>query len=613
LFGTHFEEFPMRPTRISCRPIFLAGVVLGASLGLEAESSNLATVRAEPPSGPTAKEFLEKGPFQLRALEPSERPWLSQLVEPKRFAALRAARDVSIFAARGERESFGVVVMGLAGHALRAKVTDLEGPGGARIPCSEIRVRWAESVQPGGAVPDPLLEEQPFQPPRGIAPMLWVTISVPRAKTPAGTYRAILTAESNGRAATLPFTLEVFDFALPEMSYLKTSFWLFRHTVRNYYGLKSVPFEHYRKYLDRCLEARLSPIDAAEFYDQPFRQVVRDEKGELQVDWTESDHYLAYCLERGMTAFHVGDLHFTASYFRSLPVRDLKTGKTETLKLTPDSQQYADTVKRFFRLAREHYTKRGWADRAYLQGHDEPDLDPKLLAEIRRFYELAREGWPGLRTLITAPPQTHTALHKSVGIWCPLTIHYTEAEADKRRQQGEEVWWYVCSTPTAPWANFWLDQPGAAHRVLFWQTFARRADGLLYWGANHWPAFDARTAKPAPAEKRWPAAPWGDHGRNGDGYLLYPGPDGPLTSLRLEIIRDGVEDYDALRMLEELLRQKGDRVPAAVRERARQALTVSPEVFASMTRYPADAGAMVKRRRAVNELIVVVSNVKAGR
>src|SRR5262249_45525189 len=155
--------------------------------------------------------------------------------------------------------------------------------------------------------------------------------------------------------------------------------------------------------------------------------------------------------------------------------------------------------------------------------------------------------------------------------------------ADKRRKLGEEVWWYVCSTPAAPWANFWLDQPGAAHRVLFWQTFARRVDGLLYWGVNHWPAFDARTAKPPPADKAWPRAPWGDHGRHGDGYLLYPGPDGPLPSLRLEIIRDGIEDYDALRMLADLLKQKGDRIPPTVAERARRALAVSPAIFESMT------------------------------
>jgi hypothetical protein len=311
-----------------------------------------------------------------------------------------------------------------------------------------------------------------------------------------------------------------------------------------------------------------------------------------------------------MTAFNVGDDHFFSRYFSSFQVRDLKTGKTETVRLS--GKKYDAMVVRFFKLAREHFTAKGWTRRAYLQGYDEPEQgNAEVLAQIVHFYALARKGWPGLRTLITAPPPPYDgyrALDKSIGIWCPLTNSYGDAEADGRRKRGEEVWWYVCINTTPPWANFFLNQSGATHRVLFWQTFGHRADGLLYWGVNMWPDFEARTMKPLPAEKKWPKVPWNDGGRNGDGYLMYPGPRGPLTSLRLEILRDGMEDYDALRMLAELLKEKGKRVPASLRERARRALSVSPDVFRSMTEYPSDASAMVSRRRQVNELIVLLSN-----
>ena len=33
---------------------------------------------------------------------------------------------------------------------------------------------------------------------------------------------------------------------------------------------------------------------------------------------------------------------------------------------------------------------------------------------------------------------------------------------------------------------------------------------------------------------------------NGDGFLIYPGPHGPLSSIRLENIRDGIEDFELL-------------------------------------------------------------------
>ncbi len=40
---------------------------------------------------------------------------------------------------------------------------------------------------------------------------------------------------------------------------------------------------------------------------------------------------------------------------------------------------------------------------------------------------------------------------------------------------------------------------------------------------------------------------------NGDGYLLYPDKDGkPLSSIRLECLRDGFEDYEYLALLKKL-------------------------------------------------------------
>lgn len=549
------------------------------------------------------QQALVQGPLTVRALRPSERPRALELADPARWAELQKADKVAIFAARRERESFGAIALGLGAGQVTASVSDLQGPGSASIKASAAQVRWAEYVQANGEwLPDPLLEKQPFVTPAKGAPLLWVTVAVPADAAP-GSYAGALTVRAKGETAKLPFTLQVYDFALPKTTYLQSSFWVFRHTIRDAYGMKEVPFSFYTKFLDLCLQSRLSPIDAAEWHDQPYVQMVRKADGQLDMDWPVWDEYLQYCMDRGMSAFNVADDHWFGSFFASVPVRDLKTGQVETVKFDPQSQEYADTVVRFFRLAHEHFTQKGWAARGYLQGYDEPGQDPVLLANINRFYTLARTGWPGLRTMITAPIG-YKGLEDSIGIWCPLTPSYDDAKAAAARAKGQEAWWYVCCGPTAPWANFFLDQPGAAHRVLFWQTFGRKSDGLLYWGINVWPDFGARTMDPLPADKKWPAVPWNDGGRDGDGYFLYPGPDGPLTSLRFEIMRDGVEDYDCLRMLQDLMKTKGGKASADLRKRAERALTMTPDLYKNMTSYPTDAGAMVQRRREINELIV---------
>lgn len=550
---------------------------------------------------------IRRGPLTVRVLPPSERPQLLDLVP--RLAELRKSTSASIFAARNERESFGAIVLGLGNKPLTARLTDLKGPGGARLPATQAKIRWADWVEVAGAwLPDPLLEKQPFTASPNGFPMLWVTIHVPDQARP-GTYSAELTVQSGAETARVPVRLQVHDFTLPVTTRLQSSFWMFRHCLRNAYGMQEIPFDFYQKWLDLCLETRLAPIDAAEWHDQPLVQMVRDEQGQLQVNWEPWDQYLQYSMDRGMSAFNVADDHWFGNYFQSFQVRDLKTGQTETVKLDPQSQEYADTVIRFFRLALEHFTERGWANKGYLQAYDEPGQDQELLAAINRFHNLARTGWPGLRTLITTPID-FGGLSDDLGIWCPLTPHYDDKLAAEARARGQEVWWYVCCGPTAPWANFFLKQPGAAHRVLFWQTYGRKSDGLLYWGVNHWPDFCARTMDPLSPDKKWPQAPWNDGGRNGDGYFLYPGPDGPLTGLRFEIMRDGVEDYDALRMLEGALKEQGQRAPITLRARAENALTMTPDIYATMTAYPLDAKAMVDRRREVNQLIVELGKIR---
>jgi hypothetical protein len=88
------------------------------------------------------------------------------------------------------------------------------------------------------------------------------------------------------------------------------------------------------------------------------------------------------------------------------------------------------------------------------------------------------------------------------------------------------------------------------HRLLFWQQKLYGVDGFLYWCVNYWEQVDD---------------PWSDMStvKNlspdvfGDGSLLYngnkAGVNGPVGSLRLENIREGIDDFEYLCMAEKLL------------------------------------------------------------
>ena len=82
--------------------------------------------------------------------------------------------------------------------------------------------------------------------------------------------------------------------------------------------------------------------------------------------------------------------------------------------------------------------------------------------------------------------------------------------------------------------------------------------GFLYWGLNIWTRENNDAPIPDDSDPRlkWSVAT-GKEGQvwdilNGDGTLLYPGQKGPLGCMRLENIRDGLQDI-------ELLKQYGEK------------------------------------------------------
>jgi len=76
-------------------------------------------------------------------------------------------------------------------------------------------------------------------------------------------------------------------------------------------------------------------------------------------------------------------------------------------------------------------------------------------------------------------------------------------------------------------------------------TYGYRADGLLYWHVNYW--HGNKTVTGDSTYLKW--KPLCVASMCGDGGLLYPTPDGPVSSIRLENVRDGIEDYDYFQLL----------------------------------------------------------------
>jgi len=115
---------------------------------------------------------------------------------------------------------------------------------------------------------------------------------------------------------------------------------------------------------------------------------------------------------------------------------------------------------------------------------------------------------------------------------------------------------------SATWPNVFIDSYPAGNRVMEWLTFLHGQSGELYYDADYCYQTSAPCGYPTD-----PYDPWVSiysHGTWGDGTLIYvgcivpghpcymgPGVTTPiiLPSLRLKLMRDGVQDYEYLNAL----------------------------------------------------------------
>jgi len=183
----------------------------------------------------------------------------------------------------------------------------------------------------------------------------------------------------------------------------------------------------------------------------------------------------------------------------------------------------------------------GWGGRWLQHVADEP-IDSNA-ADYRIFTGMVRKYMPGL-PIVDAT--MYEGLVGSVNIWCPQAQEYQRHQEffTAQRAVGDTVWFYTCCFPGGPWLNRLLDMELLRPALFGWAAARFRLHGFLHWGLNHYrPGQDPfqQSVVGHGGETKLPA---------GDTHIVYPGADGPWSSVRLEAQREGVEDYELLRRLD---------------------------------------------------------------
>jgi hypothetical protein len=453
------------------------------------------------------------------------------------------ARSAAIKAARNEYEAFQLVVRAPSGSALsnvNVVASDLVGPATiGRANVTLYRAHYVtvtqsspQSPYPPGSYADALIPfthpetgqalggrfpAAPFPVSAGRNQPVWVDVFVP-ASTPAGTYTGTVTVTASGVQSTvIPVTLTVWNFTLPVASSMKSTF--------------GDLWEFWRPF-------GLSP-SAPEASD---------------IEWRFAKTALAHRVTVSRPGKTLG--WFTPDG-TALPADARMQEWLGTLGATtwkiPDmfaDPVYADRPKaiRYLRTMYDYLAPRGWANRVYVYPpiNDEP-ASAEAYEKIRNYAAMVHEANPNLKVLVTEHHSTDAAqIDGAVNIWATHFQGYNASTAAARRAAGVQQWGYQVDAWGGTYMGWMIDYPILNYRVPLWASWVNRVDGLLYWAMTYWAAI---------------ADPWTDTGTysysgmimNGEGSLFYPGNavgyQGPIVSARLKVLRDGMEDYEYLKLL----------------------------------------------------------------
>lgn len=497
-------------------------------------------------------------------------------------------RSVELYAARGEWESFQIAVR--AERALA--IADLElgpfaGEGGARLPASAFRRHRAHGLRlvrpterneefrpdwyPDALVPFPAEIEAlraregsrgraaspeaaaartravPFELAPGETHTFWIDVRVPRDAA-AGAYRgsAAVVCEGGGRAE-IPVLLHVWPFELPETASMRTEFGSPAPRILDWFR-----GEVAKKRLERVPDAEVLYRACAEL---------------------TTDHRLNSYPPPELVRFRPGpDGAFDAPAEAIAAWREfLARYHVNAVAVDPPSRHFQDPVADREKI---HRYARSW-DR-FLEAIGRPDLlvytyvldepnDREAYERVRAWGRAIREAGSRLKVLVTEQTKTQDPawgdLYGAVDIWVPLFSLFDPETAAARQALGEEIWTYtaLCQGPPTPWWH--IDYPLLHYRIPAWIAWSYRMKGLLYWGGmSYWKNVDDPWTDPETYTPGRDLAK-GKLGAiyNGEGSLLYPGTAvglvGPVPSMRLKALRDGIEDFDYLAMLDRLGRR----------------------------------------------------------
>ena len=406
-----------------------------------------------------------------------------------------------------------------------------------------------------------------------------------------------ITLKCGENIQTKKINIEVIDAELPKQSLIHTN-WYHSDCLCNYYGFEALSEDYWKvneSFIKTAVEHGINciltplftpPLDTKVGGERRTVQLVKVYKNgrNYRFDFSDLKKWIEMCERCGVEYFELSHLftQWGAKHAPKIIVIDSK-GREKKLfgwKTKATGRKYQNFLRAFAKELLLFIDKNGIKGKCFLHVSDEPAK--KHLKTYKKHTELFGEIFPGFSTFDAL---SDYSFYKTGAVKLPVPC---ESDIEDFAGNVPELWTYYCCGQDSNYLpNRFMAMPSMRNRVLGTLLYRYNVKGFLHWGYNFYNLqYSVKAISPYEITDAGGSFP------SGDSFAVYPGENRePLTSLRLKVFYDGLQDMMAMQLLE-------DKIG---REKVIELIESKQQL--KFTDYPRSAQWLLETREKINQMI----------
>ncbi|WP_409347010.1 DUF4091 domain-containing protein [Paenibacillus sp. MBLB4367] len=427
---------------------------------------------------------------------------------------------------------------------------------------------------------------------------VWVSVDVTPLTAAGKHVIEVRFAEENGTLlGSESFELDVVPVSLPEQRLIHTE-WFHTDCIATYYGDEVFSERHWQRVeqfvrtaskhgMNMLLTPLFTPpLDTKVGGERPTVQLidVTKEGDSYRFGFDKLKRWVDMADSAGIRYFEFSHLFTQWGAAHAPKIMATENGEYKRIfgwETDAHGEAYKAFLNGFLPELVAFIGKHGLNDRSYFHVSDEPSMSH--LESYRSAYETIKvhlAQFPMIDAL------SDYAFYEKGLVKNPIPANN---HIEPFLENGvPNLWTYYCCAQYQKVANRFFAFPSVRNRVLALQLYKFQIAGFLHWGYNFWYSqYSIKEIDPFRVTDAGQGFP------SGDAFLVYPGEEGPIESLRLEVFNETLQDLRALELLESKIGR--DAVLSLIEEGLEQPITFSE--------YPSDAEWLLGKREQINRLL----------